>query len=78
MTIKKNNIFLSKRKVKLFVENKQKVGSKFLEVLAQLTNVEIARPDVVTRVRTRNLTVVCRFNFQWITTSSKTKKISIS
>ena len=34
-----------------------------LEVLAQLANAEIARPGVVTRVRTRDLTVVCEFNF---------------
>jgi len=34
-----------------------------LEVLAQLTNVEIARSDVVTRVRIQNLTVVCEFIF---------------
>ena len=34
-----------------------------LEVLTQLTNAEIARQDVVTQVRTRDLTVVCEFNF---------------
>jgi len=31
--------------------------------LAQLTNAEIARSDVVTRVRIRDLTVVYEFNF---------------
>jgi len=33
-----------------------------LEVLAQLANAEIARPDVVTQVRTQDLIVVCEFN----------------
>jgi len=36
---------------------------KSLEVLAQLANAEIIRLDVVTRVRTRDLTVVCEFIF---------------
>ena len=35
---------------------------KSLEVLAQLTNAEIVRSDVVTQVRTQNLTIVCEFN----------------
>jgi len=34
-----------------------------LEVLAQLTNTEIARSDVMTRVRTQDLIVVCEFIF---------------
>ena len=34
-----------------------------LEVIVQLTNAEIARSDVMTRVRTRDLIVVCEFNF---------------
>jgi hypothetical protein len=34
-----------------------------LEVLIQLANAEIVRPEVVTRVRTRDLTVVWEFNF---------------
>jgi hypothetical protein len=34
-----------------------------LEVLPQLANAEIAWPDVVTRVRTRDLTVLREFNF---------------
>jgi len=37
-----------------------------LEVLAQLTNAKIARPNVMTRVRTRHLTVVCEFIFSGI------------
>jgi len=34
-----------------------------LEVLTQLTNAEIARLDVMIRIRTRDLTVVCEFIF---------------
>jgi len=45
-----------------------------LEVLAQLTNAEIARPDVMTRVRTRDLTVVCEFIFSGLPLHLKPKK----
>jgi len=34
-----------------------------LEVLAQLENTELVRPDVVIRVRTLDLIVACEFNF---------------
>jgi len=34
-----------------------------LEVIAQLTNAEIAKSDVVTQVRTQDLTVICKFYF---------------
>jgi hypothetical protein len=37
--------------------------NKSLEILAQLTNFESVRPDVMTRIRTRYLTAVCDFNF---------------
>jgi len=42
-----------------------------LKVIVQLTNVKIVRPDVVIHIRTRDLEVMCKFNFKWITTSSK-------
>ena len=41
-----------------YAKRKNKIN---LEVLAQLANAEIARPDVVIWVRTRDLTVVCEF-----------------
>jgi hypothetical protein len=50
------------------------ITNNHLEVLVQLANVEIARPDVVTWVRTRDLTVVYEFKFNGFTTSFKTKK----
>jgi len=34
-----------------------------LEVLVQLTNIKIARPDNVTQVQTQNFTIVCKFIF---------------
>jgi hypothetical protein len=40
-----------------------KIRDSSLAVLAQLANAEIARPDVMIRVRTRDLTVMCEFNF---------------
>jgi len=46
----------------------------FLEVLAQLSNTEIARSDVVTRVRTQDLTVVCEFNFSRLPLHLRQKK----
>jgi len=45
-----------------------------LEVLTQLANVEIARPNVVIRVRTRDLTVVCEFNFSGLPIHLRQKK----
>ena len=45
-----------------------------LEVLVQLTNVKIVRSDVVTRVRTRDLTVVCKFYFEGLPLHLKPKK----
>ena len=47
---------------------------KCLEVLAQLANAEIARPDVVTRVRTQELTVVCEFNLSGLPLHLRQKK----
>jgi len=44
------------------------------KILAQLANAEIARPDVVTRVRTRDLTVVCEFIFRGLPLHLKPKK----
>jgi hypothetical protein len=41
-------------------KNKKVMG---LEVLTQLTNAGIARPDVMTRIQTWDLTIVCEFNF---------------
>ena len=48
-----------------------------LEVLAQLTNAEIARPDVVTWVRTWDLTIVCEFNFSGSPLHLRPKKIKM-
>ena len=45
-----------------------------LEVIAQLTNAEIARSDVVTLVRTRDLTVVCEFIFNGLPLHLRQKK----
>ncbi|KEH36592.1 hypothetical protein MTR_2g016080 [Medicago truncatula] len=38
-------------------------GLSGYQVLAQLSIAEIVKPDVVIRVQTRDLTVVCEFNF---------------
>ena len=45
-----------------------------LEVLTQLINAEIARPDVVIGVRTRDLIVVCEFYFSGLPLHLKPKK----
>jgi len=45
-------------------------------VLAQLTNAEIARLDVVTRARTRDLTVVYEFIFSGLPLHLRQKKKS--
>ena len=45
-----------------------------LEVLTQLTNVEIARSDVVTWIRTQDLTVVCEFNLSGLPLHLRPKK----
>jgi len=44
-----------------------------LEVLAQLANAEITRLDVMSRVRTQNLTV-CEFNFSGLPLYPRQKK----
>jgi hypothetical protein len=61
--LKIKNLFFLKIDYNFFL--KDKIDYKFicLEVLAQLANAEIARPDVVTRVRIQDLTVVCEFIF---------------
>jgi hypothetical protein len=51
-----------------------KIGIFGLEVLAQPANAEIARPDVMTRVRTRDLTVVCGFIFSGLPLHLRPKK----
>jgi hypothetical protein len=51
---------------------------KCLEVLVQLPNAEITRPDVITRVRTWDLTVVCEFNFGGLPLLLRQKKNMIS
>jgi len=43
------------------IYERYKTKNLSLKVPAQLANAEIARPDVVTRVRTRDLTVVYEF-----------------
>jgi len=45
-----------------------------LKVLTQLTNAEIARLDVMTQVRTRDLTVVCEFIFSGLPLHVRQKK----
>jgi len=45
-----------------------------LKVLTQLANVEIAKSDVMTWVRTRDLTVVCEFIFSGLSLHLKQKK----
>jgi hypothetical protein len=56
--------FQKKIKLKHYsIFDQLKIDAVCLEVLAQLANVEIVRPDVMTRVRTRDLTVVRKFNF---------------
>jgi hypothetical protein len=45
-----------------------------LEVLVQLVNAEIARPNVMTRVRTRDLTIACEFNFSGLSLYLRQKK----
>jgi hypothetical protein len=45
-----------------------------LEVLAQLANTEIVRPDVMIRVRIRDLTVVFEFNFSGLPLHLRQKK----
>jgi len=49
-----------------------------LEVLVQLAKAEIARPDVMTRVRTRDLTVVCEFIFSRLSLHLRQKKMYVS
>jgi len=39
-----------------------------------MTNAEIARPDVVTWVRTRDLKIVCEFNFSGLPLHLRPKK----
>jgi hypothetical protein len=46
-----------------------------LKVLAQLVNAEIARPDVMIWVQTRDLTIVCEFNFSELPLLLRQKKI---
>jgi hypothetical protein len=46
-----------------------------LEVLTLLANAEIARSDVVTWVRTQDLTVVCGFNFSGLPIHLRQKKL---
>ena len=45
-----------------------------LEVLAQLTSVEIARLDVMTRVRTRDPTIMYEFNLSGLPFHLRQKK----
>jgi hypothetical protein len=45
-----------------------------LEVLSQLANLKIVRSDVMIRVRTRNLTIVCEFNFSGLPLHLRQKK----
>ncbi|AES82598.1 hypothetical protein MTR_7g114450 [Medicago truncatula] len=58
--------------------SKSKVTVENLEVLAQLANAEIARPDVMTRVRTWDLLVVCEFIFSGLPLHLRPKKKSDS
>jgi hypothetical protein len=46
-----------------------------LEVLTQLVNAEIARPDVMIRVQIWDFTVVCEFNFNRLPLHLRQKKI---
>jgi hypothetical protein len=55
-----HTVLLLEQNVTKLHKNKNYVG---LEVLVQLTNAEIAKSDVMIRVRIWNLTVVCEFNF---------------
>jgi len=50
-------------------------NSRGLEVIAQLANAKIERPDAVIRVRTRDLTVVCEFNFSGLPLHLRPKKV---
>jgi hypothetical protein len=56
---------------------KQKYIYYSLEVIPQLTNTEIVRSDVVARVRTQDLTVMCEFNFSGLPLHLKPKKKKI-
>jgi len=45
-----------------------------IEVLTQLANAEIASLDIVIWVRTRDLTVMCEFNFSGLPLHLRLKK----
>ena len=45
-----------------------------LEVLAQLANTKIARPNVMILVQTQDLTIVCEFNFSGLPLHLRPKK----
>jgi hypothetical protein len=67
----------SAKRLIVHLESQSKVldiGLICLEVLTQLENAEIARPNVVTRVRTRDLTVVCEFIFSGLPLHLRPKK----